>query len=93
MKTLLLTRKFQRKISNDVDLKTFVSNVQLYTQRQKYYTRHITLLAKLFGLKNISELMKFPTPKYDKIKVTAKQTYNEDGTKILKGEVLRIEEN
>ncbi len=71
--------------------KTFVGNVESYTQRQKYSTRHITLLAKSFGLKNISELMKFPTPKYDKIRVTVKQSYNEEGTKVINSEVINSE--
>jgi transcriptional regulator with XRE-family HTH domain len=31
--------------------KSFVGNVESYTQRHKYSTRHITLLAKAFGLK------------------------------------------
>jgi len=71
--------------------KSFVGNVESYTQRHKYSTRHITLLAKSFGLKNMSELMKFSTPEFDKIKVTVKQTYNENGTKVIKSEVLKSE--
>ena len=71
--------------------KTFVGNVESYTQRHKYSTRHIALLAKAFGYKNISDLMKFPTPQYDKIKVTVKQTMNESGTKALSSEVVKIE--
>lgn len=71
--------------------KTFVGNVESFTQRHKYSTRHITLLAKAFGYKNISDLVKFPTPKYDKINVTVKQTMNENGTKALSSEVLKIE--
>lgn len=35
--------------------------------------------------------MKFPTPEYDKIKVTVEQTYNESGTKGIKSEVVKIE--
>ena len=71
--------------------KTFVGNVESYTQRHKYSTRHISLLAQAFGYKSISELMKFPTPQYDKIKITVKQTMNESGTKALSSEVLKIE--
>ena len=71
--------------------KSFVSNVESYTQRHKYATRHLTLLAKAFGFKNISDLLKFPTPEYDKIKVTVEQTYNEAGSKVLKSEVIKIE--
>lgn len=71
--------------------KSFVSNVESYTQRHKYATRHLTLLAKAFGFKNISDLLKFPTPEYDKIKVTVQQTYNEAGTKVIKSEILKIE--
>lgn len=70
--------------------KSFIGNVESYTQRHKYSTRHIALLAKAFGYKNISELMNFPTPKYDKIKVTVKQTYNKIGTKVIKSEVVKI---
>lgn len=44
-----------------------------------------------FGYKNISDLMKFPTPQYDRIKVTVKQTMNESGTKALSSEVVKIE--
>lgn len=71
--------------------KSFVGNVESFTQRHKYGTRHITLLAKAFGYKNIGELLDFPTPKYDKIKVTVQQTYNESGTKVMKSEVVKIE--
>lgn len=71
--------------------KSFVSNVESFTQRHKYSTRHIALLAKAFGYKNISDLMKFPTPQYDKIIVTVKQTMNESGTKALSSEVVKIE--
>lgn len=72
--------------------KTFVGNVESFTQRHKYSTRHLTLLAKAFGFKNISDLLQFPTPKYDKIKITVKQTFNESGSKVISNEVLRIEE-
>lgn len=71
--------------------KTFVGNVESYTQRHKYATRHITLLAKSFEIKNISELMKFPTPENDKIKVTVKQTMNNTNTKVVSTEVIKIE--
>jgi transcriptional regulator with XRE-family HTH domain len=71
--------------------KSFIGNVESYTQRHKYSTRHITLLAKAFGYKNVSELLDFPTPKYDRIKVTVEQTYNENGTKVVKSDVVRIE--
>ena len=71
--------------------KSFVSNVESYTQRHKYATRHFTLLAKAFGFKNISDLLKFPTPEYDKIKVTVQQTYNDAGTKVIKSEVIKVE--
>lgn len=71
--------------------KSFVSNVESFTQRHKYSTRHIALLAKAFDYKNISDLMKFPTPQYDKIKVTVKQTMNENGSRVLSSEVLMIE--
>ncbi|MBF0598288.1 helix-turn-helix domain-containing protein [Faecalibacter rhinopitheci] len=71
--------------------KSFVGNVESYTQRHKYSTRHITLLAKAFGYKNIGELLDFPTPQYDRIRVTVEQTYNEAGTKVLKSEVVKIE--
>lgn len=71
--------------------KTFVGNVESYTQRHKYATRHITLLAKSFGLKNISELMKFPTPENDKIRVSVKQTMNNTNTKVISTEVIKIE--
>ena len=71
--------------------KSFVGNVESYTQRHKYSTRHITLLAKAFGFKNISELMNFPTPTNDRIRVTVQQTMNEANTKVISSEVLKIE--
>lgn len=71
--------------------KSFVGNVESYTQRHKYATRHITLLAKAFGFKKVSDLLQFTTPQYDRIKVTVKQTFNENGTKVLKSEVVKIE--
>ncbi len=71
--------------------KSFVGNVESHTQRHKYSTRHISLLAKAFGFKNISELMDFPTPEHDRIKVTVKQVYNESGTKVMESEVVGIE--
>jgi len=40
---------------------------------------------------NISELMDFPTPQHDRIKVTVKQIYNESGTKFMESEVVGIE--
>ena len=72
--------------------KSFVSNVESFTQKHKYSTRHITLLAKAFGYAKISDLLDFPTPQYDRIKVTVEQTYNETGTKVIKSEVMKIEE-
>lgn len=72
--------------------KSFVGNVESYTQRHKYSTRHIALLAKAFEFSNISELMIFPTPSYDKIKVTVKQTYNESGTKVIKSKIIKVVE-
>ncbi|MGV0923741.1 hypothetical protein [Empedobacter tilapiae] len=90
-------RKVNRITKDELSLKmnvarSFVSNVESYTQRHKYSTRHITLLAKAFGYKNIGELLNFPTPQYDRIKVTVVQTYNEAGTKVLKSEVVKIVE-
>lgn len=71
--------------------KSFVGNVESMTQRHKYSTRHITLLAKAFGFKNIGELLDFPTPKHDRIKVTVEQTYNETETKVIKTDIVKIE--
>ncbi|NML72098.1 hypothetical protein HHL23_20225 [Chryseobacterium sp. RP-3-3] len=71
--------------------KSFVGNVESYTQRHKYSTRHITLLCKAFSFKNISDLMKFPTPKNDKIRVTVRQTMNDACTKVMSSEVIKIE--
>ena len=72
--------------------KSFVGNVENIKENHKYSTRHLTLLAKAFGFKNIGALLDFPTPAYDKIKVTVKQTYNENGTRVIKSEVVKIEE-
>ncbi|AZA51204.1 XRE family transcriptional regulator [Chryseobacterium carnipullorum] len=71
--------------------KSFVSNVESLTQRHKYSTRHITLLCKAFDFKNISDLMNFPTPKNDKIKVTIRQKMNDTNTKVVSSEVVKIE--
>jgi len=71
--------------------KSFVGNVESYTQRHKYSTRHIALLAKAFGFENISDLMKFVTPKHDKIIITVKQTMNKSGSKVISSEVVKIE--
>lgn len=71
--------------------KTFVGNVESYSQRHKYSTRHITLLAKAFNFKKIDELMNFTTPEYDKIRVTVKQTLNDTGTKVMSSEIIKIE--
>lgn len=71
--------------------KTFVGNVESYKQRHKYSTRHIALLARAFGFKNISKLMNFPTPEYDWIKVTVKRTTYETSTKVMSNEVIKIE--
>lgn len=71
--------------------KSFIGNVESYTQRHKYSTRHITLLCKAFGFKNISELMKFPVPENDKIRITVKQKMNETNTKVMNSEVIKIE--
>ena len=90
-------RKLNEITKDDLSLKmglakSFVSNVESYTQKHKYSTRHITLLAKAFGYTKISDLLDFPTPQYDRIKVTVEQTYNEAGTKVIKSEVVKIEE-
>jgi transcriptional regulator with XRE-family HTH domain len=72
--------------------KSFVGNVENIKEKHKYSTRHIALLANAFGFKTISELLEFPTPKYDIIKVTVKQKFNESGSKVISNEVLKIEE-
>ncbi len=83
----------QEKLSIKMGVsKTFVGNVESYKQHQKYSTRHIYLLAKAFEFSNISDLMGFPTPDYDRIKVTVRQTYNESGTKVINSEIEKIEE-
>lgn len=82
----------QEKLSLEMGLaRSFVGNVENIKENHKYSTRHISLLAKAFGFKNISELMDFPTPQHDRIKVTVKQIYNESGTKVMESEVVGIE--
>ena len=71
--------------------KTFVGNVESYSQRHKYSTRHIALLAKAFNFKNISKLMNFPTPENDRIRVTVKQKKYENSTKVMSSEIIKIE--
>jgi len=72
--------------------KSFVGNVESFKEVHKYSTRHITLLAKVFEFSTINELLNFPTPIYDRIKVTVEQTYYESGTKVMTSEVIKIEE-
>ena len=72
--------------------RSFVGNVENINEKHKYSTRHLTLLAKAFNFKNMSDLLKFPTPKYDKIMVSVNQIFNESGTKMVSSEVLKIEE-
>ena len=72
--------------------RSFVDNVESFTQKHKYSTRHITLLAKAFGFEKISDLLDFPTPEFDRIKVTVEQTYEEDETNSKKSVVIKIEE-
>ncbi|WP_294212936.1 helix-turn-helix transcriptional regulator [uncultured Chryseobacterium sp.] len=93
IKSLRKSHKWsQEELSSRMGVsKNFVGNVESYTQPQKYSTRHIGLLAKAFGYKNISELMDFPTPEHDRIKVTVKQVYNESGTRVMESEVVKIE--
>ena len=93
IKSLRLKKGFsQEHLSLKMGLtKSFVGNVENIKEDHKYSTRHLTLLAKAFDFKNISDLLKFPTPEYDKIKVTVEQTYNEAGSKVLKSEVIKIE--
>ncbi|MFV0145680.1 helix-turn-helix domain-containing protein [Empedobacter falsenii] len=93
IKKLRIKEKFsQETLSLKMGLaKSFIGNVENYREKHKYGTRHITLLAKAFGYKNIGELLDFPTPLHDRIKVTIEQTYNETGTKVIKSEVVKIE--
>ena len=93
VKKLRIKKGFsQEKLSLEMGLtKSFVGNVENVKENHKYSTRHISLLAKAFGFKNISELMNFPTPKNDRIRVTVQQTMNEANTKVLASEVLKIE--
>jgi len=72
--------------------KSFVSNVESYTQKHKYSTRHIALLAKVMGYNTLAEIFNFPTPVYDRIKVTVEFTYNKTGKKVIMSKVLNIEE-
>ncbi|SIT04099.1 helix-turn-helix domain-containing protein [Chryseobacterium gambrini] len=91
VKTLRISKGWsQETLSIEMGVaKKFIGNVESYKQHQKYSTRHITLLAKAFGYKNISELMDFP--QHDRIKVTVKQVYNESGTKVMESKVVGIE--
>ncbi|AWG22845.1 hypothetical protein FFWV33_15575 [Flavobacterium faecale] len=93
IKRLRVEKKIsQEQLSTGMGLvRSFVGNVENINESHKYATRHLTLLAKAFGFKNISDLMRFPTPQYDKIKVIVKQTMNESGTKALSSEVVKIE--
>lgn len=93
IKMLRIEKGFsQEKLSLEMGLtRSFVGNVESVKENHKYSTRHIALLAKAFGFKNISELMNFPTPQYDNIRITVNQTLNEKGTKVMNNEVVKIE--
>src|SRR5690606_5180386 len=54
--------------------KSFVGNVESFTQRHKYSIRHLTLIAKAFEYNSISKLFDFPTPEHDKIRLILKVT-------------------
>ena len=74
--------------------KSFVGNVESFIQRHKYNIRHLTLLAKAFKYKSISKIFDFPTPKYDKIRLTLKVTtiLKENGRSRSKNvEVVKVE--
>lgn len=85
----------QEELSKEMGLnKSFVGNVESLLQPQKYGTRHIPLLAKAFNYKTIDKLFKFPTPQYDKIRITLRITpkINKDGstTKGKNVEVVKV---
>lgn len=85
-------KKSQVQLSLEMGLsKTFVGNVENINERHKYSTRHIALLSKALGFKNIGKLMDIPTPEFDKVKLTIKQTLNDTGTKVLKEVIIKIE--
>lgn len=92
IKRLREDRKWsQEKLSLKIGVaKSFVSNVESYTQRHKYSTRHIALLAQAFEFDNISKLLNFPTPKYDKIKVIVKVIKEEKDKRSNKTEIVSI---
>lgn len=70
--------------------KSFVGNVESFTQRHKYSIRHISLLAKAFGYKNISKLVNIPTPKNDMIKLTIESELNNSG-RVINTILINIE--
>lgn len=72
----------QQDLSEEMGVtKSFVGNVESFIQRHKYSIRHLTLLAKAFKYKSVSKLFDFPTPKYDRVRLTLKVTITlkEDG--------------
>ncbi|MEK6521909.1 helix-turn-helix transcriptional regulator [Myroides odoratimimus] len=71
---------------------SFVGNVESITQRHKYSTRHISLLAKAFEFENISDLMDFKTPKYDRILVVYEVETVKEKSKVMSYRIIRIEE-
>ena len=74
--------------------KSFIGNVESFTQRHKYSIRHLRLLTKAFKYKSISKLFNFPMPKHDKIRLTLKVTtvLKENGRSKSKSvEVVKVE--
>lgn len=96
IQTLRKAKKItQQVLSTSMGLtKSFVGKVESLTQGYKYSTRHIPLLAKVFGMKKLSDIMQFPMPEYDKIIVTMEQdvVLKEGKVRILKTTILKIEE-
>lgn len=74
--------------------KSFVGNVESHTQVHKYGTRHIPLLTNALGFESLSDLMKFPLPKFDMILVTIEQMVkvDEEKERVISSKVIKIEE-
>jgi|GEM_PF-1843252 len=70
--------------------KNFVGNVESLTQPQKYGTRHLALLSKAFGFKTIGDLLDFPTPEHDRIRIELQITKTFDANGKLKSKQTEI---
>lgn len=73
----------------------FVGKVETLSLRDKYNIRHLGLIANIFELKSVRDLLPEKLPKYDLVKIVYTKTpkTNKDGSesKQMEEKVIRIE--